>query len=74
MVRINLPPEEAAQLRKQFQERLVLLSEMRRKRRQELIEDEMSELKEPLMTFLMILKLLKIKLKIRRKYEYTKNF
>jgi uncharacterized coiled-coil DUF342 family protein len=46
VVTIKLDPEEAAQLRKQFQERTVLLKEESRKRRQELIEDEISELKE----------------------------
>ena len=46
VVRIKLDPEGAAQLRKQFQERTVLLREERRKRRLEFIEDEKTDLEE----------------------------
>ncbi|MDF1526013.1 MAG: hypothetical protein RRA15_08330 [bacterium] len=46
VVTIKLDPEEAAQLRKQFQGRTVELREKRRKRRLELMEDEKVDLKE----------------------------
>ena len=46
VVTIKLNPEEAAQLRKQFQGRTVQLREERRKRRLELIEDEKAGLEE----------------------------